>query len=109
MKRIVECVTISHDKRFNFKHVSRYFFSHCQLKPWFLVILNDVATIVKATPQANDDFIDFNRKPNHTFVIFYYSSNISIFFKKEFLKYIKINTQSMYILQMYTASTKEKV
>lgn len=86
MKRIVECVTISHDKRFNFKHVSRYFFSHCQLKPWFLVILNDVATIVKATPQANDDFIDFDRKPNHTIVIFYYSSNISIFFKKEFLK-----------------------
>ena len=102
MKRIVECVTISHDKRFNFKHVSRYFFSHCQLKPWFLVILNDVATIVKAAPQANDDFIDFNKKPNHTIVIFHDSSNISIFFKKEFPKYIKINTQSMYIEQMYT-------
>ena len=26
MKRIVECVTISHDKRFNFKHVSTDFF-----------------------------------------------------------------------------------
>ena len=83
MKRIVECVTISHDKRFNFKHVSRYFFSHCQLKPWFLVILNDVATIVKATPQANDDFIDFDRKPNHTIVIFYYIPQILVFSPKK--------------------------
>ena len=38
---------------------------------------------MKAAPQANDDFIDFNRKPNHTIVIFYYSSNISIFFQKK--------------------------
>ena len=31
MKRFVECGTISHDKRFNFKHVSRYFFSFCHI------------------------------------------------------------------------------
>ena len=45
MKHFVGCVTISHNNRFNFKHVSRYFFSYCRVNPYFPEKLNDVATI----------------------------------------------------------------
>ena len=45
MKHFVICVTISHNNRFNFKHVSRYFFTYCRVNPYFPEKLNDVATI----------------------------------------------------------------
>ena len=45
MKHSVICVTISHNNRFNFKHVSRYFFTYCRVNPYFPEKLNDVTTI----------------------------------------------------------------
>ena len=45
MKHFVICVTISHNNRFNFKHVSQNFFTYCRVNPYFPEKLNDVATI----------------------------------------------------------------